>query len=33
VIEPPAEFEGAPFRSAVLADPDGASFSLSQLIA
>jgi predicted enzyme related to lactoylglutathione lyase len=30
VVEPPAEFEGAPFRSAVLADPAGASFSLSQ---
>lgn len=32
VVEPPAEFEGAPFKSAVLADPAGARFSVSQLV-
>jgi predicted enzyme related to lactoylglutathione lyase len=32
VVEPPAEFPGAPFRSAVLADGDGATFSISQLL-
>jgi predicted enzyme related to lactoylglutathione lyase len=33
VVEPPVEFEGAPFRSCVLADPAGARFSISQLVA
>jgi predicted enzyme related to lactoylglutathione lyase len=33
VVEPPAEFEGAPFRSATLADPSGARFSVSQKLA
>ena len=33
VIEAPAEFSGAPFKSGVLADPYGAEFSLSQLLA
>jgi uncharacterized protein len=32
VIEPPASAPGAPFRSAVLADPYGAEFSISQLV-
>jgi predicted enzyme related to lactoylglutathione lyase len=33
VVQPPAEFEGAPFRTAVLADPGGATFSVSQKLA
>jgi predicted enzyme related to lactoylglutathione lyase len=33
VVEPPADFPGAPFKSALLADPAGARFSVSQLIA
>jgi uncharacterized protein len=32
VIEPPADVPGVDFRSAVLADPGGASFSISQLM-
>jgi uncharacterized protein len=32
VVEPPEEFQGAPFKSAVVADPYGAGFSLSQLL-
>jgi predicted enzyme related to lactoylglutathione lyase len=32
VVEPPAELQGAPFRSAVLADGSGAIFSISQLM-
>jgi hypothetical protein len=32
VVDPPTEFDGAPFRSALLADPAGARFSVSQLV-
>lgn len=32
VIEPPAEVAGAPFKGAVVADPYGAEFSISQLL-
>ena len=32
VVEPPADVPGAPFKSAVVADPYGAAFSLSQLV-
>ena len=32
VVDPPAEYSGAPFRSALLADPAGARFSVSQLV-
>ena len=32
VVEPPAEVPGAPFKSSVVADPDGAAFSISQLL-
>lgn len=33
VIEAPADEPGVPMRSAVIADPDGAAFSVSQLLA
>lgn len=32
VVSPPAELPGAPFKSAVIADPDGATISVSQLL-
>ncbi len=32
VVEGPAEFPGAPFKTAVLADPGGARFSVSELL-
>jgi hypothetical protein len=32
VIDPPAEIPGLPFKAALIADPAGATFSLSQLL-